>query len=183
MIGRVRRTLLLVPIALALAACGGGGDGGGSDTHPLGEQVVVEHAEASGAKRSTTLGIAVTKVRKGTQQQLADGGFKLDPEDETSTPYYVDATIENQGSSPISRRQLVSMEDEDGTSISSTTVISLGGPAYAPCPQDEDADLAPGKSHQRCSIFLVPEGLTPKRVSFLPYDPDTPTDFVYWDVD
>lgn len=73
------------------------------------------------------------------------------------------------------------MEDEDGNSISSTTVISLGGPPFAPCPQDKDGDLAPGKSHTRCSIFLVLEGVTPKRVSFLPYDPDTSTDFVYWD--
>jgi hypothetical protein len=183
MIPAVRRVLLLVPIGLALSACGGGGDGGGGDSHALGEEVVVEQAESSGAKRSTTLGITVTKVRKGTQQELKDGGFELDPEEETSTPYYVDMRIDNQGSSPISQRQLVSMEDEDGTSISSTTVISLGGPPFAPCPQDKTADLAPGKNHDRCSIFLVPEGLTPKRVSFLPYDPDTPTDFVYWAVD
>jgi hypothetical protein len=37
-------------------------------------------------------------------------------------------------------------------------------------------------SHTRCSIFLVPEGMTPKRVGFLPYDPVTPTEFVYWNV-
>ena len=28
-----------------------------------------------------------------------------------------------------------------------------------------------------------PEGATPKQVSFLPYDPETPTDYVYWDVE
>lgn len=180
MIAAARRALLLVPIVLTLAACGGGGDGG--DAHALGEEVVVQQTEASAANRSTTLGITVTKVRTGTQQELKDGGFKLDPEEETATPYYADTTIENQGSSPIGQRQLVSMEDEDGNSISSTTVISLGGPPFAPCPQDQDGDLAPGKGHTRCSIFLVPEGVTPKRVSFLPYDLDTPTDFVYWNV-
>ena len=179
----MRKALLLVPVALVLAACGGGDDDGGGDTHALGEEVVLEQTEASGAKRATTLGITVAKVRKGTQQQLKDGGFRLDPEEETASPYYVDTAIENQGSSPISRQQGVSMEDEDGTSITSTTVISLGGPPFAPCPQDDGGDLAPGATHERCSIFLVPEGITPARVVFLPYDPDTPTDFVYWAVE
>jgi hypothetical protein len=177
----VRKAILLLPVVLVLAACGGGDDDGG-DAHALGEEVVVGHAEASGAKRATTLGITVAKVRKGTQQQLKDGGFRLDPEEETASPYYVDTTIENQGSSPITQQQIVSMEDEDGTSITSTTVINLGGPAFAPCPQDKSGDLAPGATHERCSLFLVPEGITPRRVVFLPYDPDTPTDFVYWDV-
>src|SRR5215218_9321458 len=99
MIAAARRALLLVPIVLTLAACGGGGDGG--DAHALGEEVVVQQTEASAANRSTTLGITVTKVRTGTQQELEDGGFKLDPEEETATPYYADTTIENQGSSPI----------------------------------------------------------------------------------
>jgi hypothetical protein len=178
----VRRALLLVPIALALTACGGGGDGsGGGDSHALGEEVVVEHTEASGAKRSTTLGISVTKVRKGTQQELGEGGFTLDPDEKARTPYYVDVRIDNQGSSPIDQRQFVSMEDEDGNSISSVSVISLGGPPFKLCPQDTSGDLAPAESHVRCSIFLVPQGKAPKRLSFLPYDPDTPTDFVYWD--
>jgi len=181
MIPHVRRALAVMTVAFALAGCGGGD--GGSDSHALGEQVVVDQTEASGAKRSTTLGMTVSKVRQGTQQELKDGGFRLDPEEETATPYYVDTAIENQGSSPISQRQLVSIEDGDGNSISSTTVISLGGAPFAPCRQDKDGDLPPGGSHERCSIFLVPEGATPKQVSFLPYDPETPTDFVYWDVE
>jgi hypothetical protein len=109
----MRRALLLVPIALALAACGGSSDdgGGGGDSHALGEEVVVEHTEASGAKRSTTLGITVTNVRKGIQQELKDGGFTLDPDEQARTPYYVDMRIDNQGSSAIGQRQFVSMED------------------------------------------------------------------------
>lgn len=179
----MRRLLLLgwVALVLALAACGGDGDGGGS-AHPLGEQVVVEHAEATGAKRATTLGITVLKVRKGSQQELKQAGFTLDPDEQTRTPYYVDTRIENQGSSPIGRRQLVSLEDGDGNSISSTIVIELGGAPFKLCPQDDEAPLAPGQSHERCSIFLVPEGKEPSRVNFLPYDPDTPTEFVYWEV-
>jgi hypothetical protein len=32
-----------------------------------------------------------------------------------------------------------------------------------------------------CQLFLVPEGKEPSRIFFLPYSPEEPTDFVYWD--
>jgi hypothetical protein len=174
-----RAAVLGIALALGLAACGGG-DGGGS-SHPLGEQVVVEHAEASGKKRTTTLGLTVTEVRKGTQKQLKDGGFNLDPEEETSTPYYVGFTIENQGSSPIEQTQSVGMDVGGDASIRPTIVIELGGKPFQQCPQDDTGDLAPGATHERCLLYLVPEGSEPERFSFLPYDPDTPTEFVYWE--
>jgi hypothetical protein len=69
------------------------------------------HRGVGRAKRSTTLGITVTKVRKGIQQELKDGGFTLDPDEQARTPYYVDMRIDNQGSSAIGQRQFVSMED------------------------------------------------------------------------
>lgn len=170
----------LAALALGLAGCGGGGDGGG-DSHPLGEEVVVDHAEASGAKRATTLGITVLKVREGTQQELTDAGFKLDPDEQSSTPYYVDTRFDNQGSSPIGRLLFVSMDVGDDVSLSSTTVINLGGEPFELCPQADDGVIAPGASFERCQLFLVPEGKQPSRVSFLPYNPEEPTDFVYWE--
>jgi hypothetical protein len=179
-IGRLAAAALAV-LALTLAGCGGEDEDGGGDTHPLGEEVVVNHYEASGAKRSTTLGITVEKVRKGTQQQLADAGFQLEPEEKSSTPYYVDTRLANQGSSPTSRLIGVSLEDADGSSVSATTVINLGGEPFARCPQASQGDIAPGATFERCQLFLLPEGKEPRRVSFLPYDPENPTDFVYWD--
>jgi hypothetical protein len=183
MIPPVRRALVLVPIALTLAACGGGDGGGGSSSHPLCEEVVVEHAEASGKKRATTLGLTVTEVRKGTQQQLKDAGFNLDPEEESSTPYYVGFTIDNQGSSPIEQTQSVGMEIGGDASIRPTIAIELGGKPFEQCPQDDLGDLAPGATHERCLLYLVPDGSAPERFSFLPYDPDTPTEFVYWEAE
>jgi hypothetical protein len=170
----------LAALALTLAGCGGEDEGGGGETRPLGTEVVVDHAEASGEMRSTTLGVTALKVRKGTQQELKDAGFTLDPDEQSSTPYYVDTRFANQGSSPIGRLIGVSLEDGDGTSLSSTTVINLGGEPFELCPQAEDGEIAPGASFERCQLFLVPEGKEPTRVSFLPYDPEDPTDFVYW---
>ena len=37
--------------------------------------------------------------------------------------------------------------------------------------------------YESCTLFLVPEGKEPERISFLPYDPENPTEFVYWNVE
>ncbi len=171
----------LVVLALGLSSCGGG-DGGGS-TLAVGEEAVVEHTESGKADGpKTTLGITVLEVREGTQAELAQAGFRLDPVEKTATPYYVDTRFENQGQQAMPLPLHVSLEDGDGNSISSTTIIDFGGPPFEKCPQSDEKELAPGATHERCLLFLVPDGREAARVSFLPYDPENPTDFVYWDV-
>jgi len=172
--------LALVSLTLSLAACGGG-DGGGS-SHPLGEEVVVEHAQDPSGTPSS-LGITVLAVRKGTQEQMKQGGFTLEGDELTRTPYYVDTRFENQGAAPIKRQLSVSLEDQDDNLITSTTIIDLGGAPFADCPKAGDEALAPGQSYKDCTLFLVPEGREPAKVSFLPTDPGTATDFVYWNVE
>lgn len=175
--------LVCAVLGLGLVACGGG-DGGG-ESHALGHEAVVEHTQfLSGGKPGpkTTLGITVLEVTQGTQQQLKQAGFRLDPEEERATPYYVTTRFENQGSQAIKRELLVSLEDGDGTSISSTTIIDFGGEPFAQCPKAERGQLAAGQSYESCLLFLVPEGKEPSKVSFLPYDPESETEFVYWKV-
>ena len=171
-------------LVLGLTACGGGGGDGGGSTHALGEEVVVEHTQSGGGAGApkTMLGITVLAVRKGTQDELKQGGFTLDPEEQERTPYYVDARYANKGSQAVKDVPDVSLEDEDGNLITGTVIISLGGPPFAKCPKNDDDDLAPGESQESCTLFLVPEGKEPSKVSFLPYDPGAETDFVYWDV-
>lgn len=178
----VRRfaALALVSLSLGLAACGG--DDGGGSSHALGEEVVVEHAQDPNGTPSS-LGITVLAVRKGTQEQLKQGGFSLEGEELTRTPYYVDTRFENQGAAPVKRQFSVSLEDQDDNLITSTTIIDLGGEPFEQCPKAGDAPLAPGQSYKSCSLFLVPEGREPTKVSFLPTDPGTPTEFVYWNVE
>jgi hypothetical protein len=165
---------------LALAACGGGGGGGAN--HPLGAEAVVEHTELSRGKAKTTLGITVQRVRKGTQQELTDAGFSLDPSERSTTPYYVDARFTNKGSNAIKRNLSLSLEDQDGNLISSTVIIELGGTPFQKCRKNTKGALAPGESFETCTLFLVPKGREPSEVSFLPNDPGAETEFVYWDV-
>jgi hypothetical protein len=179
---------LIIALALlpALTGCGGdggGGGGGGGKTHPLGEAVVVQHTDLNApGKPKTSLAITVKAVRKGTQAELTAAGFTLDePDEKSATPYYVDTTFENRGPGTIKRSLFVSIEDDKDTTVSSTVVIDLGGKPFEKCPNTKPADLATGETFEKCSLFLVPEGRTPKKISFLPYDPSKPTDFVYWD--
>jgi len=173
--------LALAALGLGLAACGGGGGDGGSNL-ALGAEAVVEHTQIGEGGASTTLGITVLAVREGTQEELEQGGFTLDPEEQSTTPYYVDVRYENQGADVIARQLGVGLEDEDGDLISSTVIIDLGGAPFEKCPKISEGELAPGESYESCTLFLVPEGSEPSKVSFLPYDPESETEFVYWDV-
>jgi hypothetical protein len=150
--------------------------------HPLGYAATVQHSDLNTeGNPKTTLDVTVTDVRKGSQADLEAAGFKLDPDEKTSTPYYVDVRFENKGPEAIDNQLSVSMEDDDGGSVSSTVIIDLGGEPFKECPEPERAKLAMGDSVETCKLFLVPSGRTPAKISFLPYDPKNPTDFVYWD--
>ena len=175
--------MLIATIAAGLVVAGCGGGGGGSSALALGEEAVVQHADTGDAEATpTTLGVTVLAVRQGTQQELEDGGFTLDPDEQELKPYYVDARFENQGDQAIDHRLRPGLEDEDGNLISATTIISLGGPPFDKCPQvSGEGQLEPGESNESCTLFLVEEGREPDRASFLPYVPGEETDFVYWD--
>lgn len=173
---------LLVFAASASAGCGGGG-GDGSSLLTLGEEAVVSHADSSVAGATpTTLGVTVLALRQGTQQELEDGGFSLDPDEKELVPYYLDARFANKGDTPIERSMRPSLEDGDGNLLSPTTIISLGGPPFEQCARVSDGQLEPGDSYESCTLFLVDPDTTPSRASFLPYVPGESTDFVQWDV-
>lgn len=174
---------LLSGFVVALAACGGGGGGKSSSELALGTKAVVTHSQiASGDQKAatTTLGITVLKVRKGTQQELTQGGLTVDAKNKSDTPYYVDVRYENQGSAAIKRSLDVALEDQDGNLITAVTIFNFGGKPFGPCPAIKDGEVAPGSSYESCTLFLVPKGKDPSRVSFLPYTPGMETEFVYW---
>ena len=182
--------LVAAGLGLAVAGCGGGssGSGGGASTASsalsLGQTAVVRHTEIAGGASAptTTLGITVLDVRKGTQAELAQGGFQLDASGKSATPYYVDVRYANKGTEPIARSLDVSLENQNGDLITATTIISLGGAPFAKCPAITTGKLAPGSAYRSCSLFLVPQGSQPTKVSFLPNDPGKETSFVYWNV-
>lgn len=163
--------------ALVLAACGGG-----VEASALGEEVDVGYVDSE-TNAATRLGLTVLDVRQGTVEELEAAGLKFDPEERELVPHYVDARFVNTGDATVKRTMRPGLEDGDGNLISATVVLDFSGgdaPPEGPCPAINDGDLAPGESFEDCTLFLVPDGVTVARVSFLSQPPEGEPDFVYW---
>jgi hypothetical protein len=61
-------------------------------------------------------------------------------------------------------------------------VFNYAGTEYELCPDRSDADevLAPGDELETCTLFFADVNQSPERVSVLPLQPGTETDWVYW---
>ena len=121
------RLFLVSAFFLVVAGCGGAsGDGG--EVHALGEPATVGfNARTDTGERGTdtTLEITVLAVRKGAQEDLTNAGFEVDPEDRSTTSYYVDARYENTGDATVERNLGVSLEDSDGDLIGCEAELDL----------------------------------------------------------
>jgi hypothetical protein len=174
--------LIAFGMAFVLAACGED-----VQVHPLGGEAIVGYNERTDTGErgvSTRLGITVLRVRQGTHEELRQSGFEADPEDQNTTPYYVDARYENQGPNAVTRNLSVSLEDSDGNLIGSTLIFNFGDSPLEACPQVNEGTLAPGESYESCTLFLVPEGVNIGRVSFLSDNgPNQEPEFVYWETE
>jgi hypothetical protein len=164
---------LLATLALGgtLAACGG------PDEMKLGDKAEVKFYPADGGTDAVGSGtVAITDVRKGSVDDLTAGGFDLDPEQESATPYYVDVTYENTSDTEVPLTE-PSGEDGDDNLISSLTVLDFGGPAFDTCAGVPET-LPAGESADGCAILLVPAGTDLSRISYFPGGTD---DFLYWE--
>jgi hypothetical protein len=176
----MRQALALTVVAAGLLATACGGGGGGSEALPLGTKATVGYQQSGGPR--TTLGITVLAVRKGTQEQLKQGGFQVDAENRSDTPYYVDARYENQGNQTVKRDVSVGLEDKDGNLIGSTLIFDYGGKPYAHCKNVSGGTLGPNQTFEDCTLFLVPKDVDVGRVNFLSDEgPGKEPRFVYWD--
>lgn len=163
------RRLAVVVAAFALIAAAMVGLAqvtGGDDAHPLGTEVEVGHRDSTSGAR-TQIGLTVLRVRRGTQEELEQHGIRVDPVDRTATPYYVDARFRNSGSNAVQRNLGVGLESSDGTRISSTLILDLGGKGFPPCRRIGEGALRPGQAYESCTLFLVPDGIGVARVHFL----------------
>ena len=181
-ITQVRGIGLLVALAaITVTACGGAS---GPAALALGTEAVVEHQPYTPAGApSSKIGITPLRLRQGTLAEMEAAGFELEPEDQSKTPMYVDVMYANKGESTVDRKLDVSLHDQDDNLINDVVVLDLfGAGEFDACPAHTVGPLAPGESFESCSLFLVPSGRTPTRLSFLPHLEGKATDFVYWNV-
>ena len=176
--------LLLVVLLAVLTACGGGGSSDGGDALPLGTESVVDWQDPSTGGKRTKLGITVTAVRKGSQEELKRAGFEVDEDGRDASVYYVDARYTNKGQETVTKTAKVGLEDSDGNLIGSTLVFNYGDVAFPPCTDATRGELAPGESFEDCTLFLVPKGTEVGKVEFLDdKGGQVEGEFVYWNVE
>ncbi|MDQ3982196.1 MAG: hypothetical protein M3271_05890 [Actinomycetota bacterium] len=172
----------VIAVVTVLAGCGGG-----DEVHALGDTVTVGYNDRTDTGQrgvDTTLEVTVLAVRTGSQDDLTDAGFEVDPEDRDATPYYVDVRYENTGDGTVERNVAVSLEDPDGNLIGSTVVFDYGDEGFPPCESVDEGTFAPGDGFESCTLFLVPEDVEVGRVSFLSDEgADAEPEFVFWDVE
>ena len=170
-----RLTFALALTALGLAGCGGGDS-------PSARRPSSSSRRASGdtAAVNTTLGVTVLAVRKGTQAQLEQAGFEVDPENQSATPYYIDVRYANKGKGKASRDVSVAMENSDGSSIPTTLVFDYRGKPYDNCENLKGA-LAPGQSYEDCTLFLVPKDQKVGDILFTSQSADAEIKFTRWE--
>ena len=121
---------------------------------------VVQHTQVIGGASAprTTLGVTVLAVRKGTQEELAQGGVQVDSSGRSATPYYVDVRYANRGTRSIARDLDVGLENQNGDLITATTIISLGRSPFDRCPSVSDGELRAGPQLQELLALPRPKG-------------------------
>ena len=180
------RVLVVVAVAAlgaAMTGCGGDGDGG-EDALALGETAVVEYTQVTDSGEpagATTLAVTVTDVRQGTQEELADGGFEIDSQDQGATPHYIDVRFENQGEAPVERNIDVSLEGPGGETLPRTVLFDSGGKPFETCRNVTEGMLAPGDAYEACTLVLVPEGSDVETVLFVSQKANGEIVFSRWD--
>lgn len=178
-----RRNVAALVAGLALAGLATACSDEDSATAPeitelaLGTAATVDFYPVEGGTEPVSEGtVTVDAVRTGSPEDLLDAGYTLDPEEQASTPYYVDVTFENHGSAKIRPAQPGGVDDTDD-SIVPLTLIDLSGVGFEPCPGIPD-EIGPGEKAVGCSIVLVPSGRTLERIYYLPH---VSADDIFWE--
>lgn len=111
------------------------------------------------------LGITVKRIDKTTFAK-SFAGWKLDAATKAMTPYFVQASITNEGESDLGGRSVpLYIVDSADTLVESSTFKGT----FKPCPsEDFPKAFGAGKTMSTCLVYLAPEGTTLEAVSFRP---------------
>lgn len=161
--------------ALVLAAgCSSSSDGDKSDEVPVpkgfevpkgvtltkGGTTLTEDKPASvvyqvGDKAASVITVTVSSVRKGSiKRDFAF--FSLDDEAKTSSPFYVDVTVKNEGPAGLGGAALpIFAHDSSNTNLPANDIVGT----FKPCRNSTlPKSFLPGATAKLCLVYLVPKG-------------------------
>ena len=134
----------------------------------VGDHAVVAYEPRQG--QVAALDIQVRKLRQATITDLS--AWQLSDAQQKSTPYYVDATIENVGDSDLGGREIpLYVVNEQNVLLEATPFAS----SFKPCPSTPfPKKFEPGDSGRFCLVYLAPDKGQLEAVSFRPVETFNP---------
>lgn len=126
-----------------------------------------------GGAASSAITVEVTEVATGTMRDFRF--FSLDESARGSTPYYVRASVTNEGPAGLGGVSLPLLAHSDADTVYPASEL-VGTFEPCPTPTVPESFLA-GNSAEVCLVFLVPAGETLRTVDLQPGDP---SDAVRW---
>ncbi|GAA2079001.1 hypothetical protein GCM10009821_18730 [Aeromicrobium halocynthiae] len=149
----------------------------GVELTPPGSELAVEEPATVvldlGGAASSAITVEVTEVVTGTMRDFRF--FSLDEAARASTPYYVRATVTNEGPAGLGGVSLPLLAHSDADTVYPASEL-VGTFEPCPTPTVPESFLA-GSSADVCLVFLVPEGETLRTVDL---QPGEPSDAVRW---
>lgn len=163
-----------VAALLFVAGCSSSSDGKKSDEVPVpkglevpkgvtltkGGTTLTEDKPASvvyqvGDKAASVITVTVSSVRKGSiKRDFAF--FSLDDEAKTSSPFYVDVTVKNEGPAGLGGAALpIFAHDSSNTNLPANDIVGT----FKPCRNSTlPKSFLPGATAKLCLVYLVPKG-------------------------
>lgn len=192
----LRRPLLTAAALLALAACGGGGQEEDPAAGPTTSASTSASPEESVSAPSPTVSLTAegTSLRLGmpatvayeprqgeeavlevtvsrlfsTTWERSFEGWKINRQQRSAQPYFVEGTVTNAGQADLGRRSLPLFAVGPGDVLVEATAFAT---RFAPCrPGAFPAAFAPGDRMSFCLVYLVPDGGELSGVAFQPTD-------------
>jgi hypothetical protein len=143
----------------------------GGTTLATGKPGTVVYEGASNATSAVT--VTVSRIAKGSIKDFRF--FSLDAAAKASTPYYVRATIKNEGPAGLGGASLpLYAHDDANTNIPANPIVG----AFKPCqPSKLPSSFLPDASAKVCLVYLVPKG---HKLDSVVLQPGTTEDAVSW---
>ncbi|MCD9198523.1 hypothetical protein [Aeromicrobium wangtongii] len=107
-----------------------------------------------GDRGTSAVTVTVAEVKQGSMKDFRF--FSLDEQTKKSTPYYVKATVKNDGPAGLGGAALpLYALDSSNTNLPANEIVGT----FKPCPSPTlPASFLPGATADVCLVYLVPEG-------------------------
>lgn len=140
---------------------------GGADL-VVGESATVMYQIADQATSAIT--VTVTKIQQGDIKDFRL--FSLDEASRAATPYYVSATVRNEGPSGLGGAAVpLYAHDSSNTIMPPNDIVG----EFAPCPnRDLPASLLRGEEAEVCLVYLIADGATLVSIDLQTTELETP---------